>query len=130
MKLQVHKIKANLEYVIVFLTPTILHALKAGREATEMATAAAKKLKHKKKAAKDIHIEFSKQFKWNFYCVWAERAVLGGAKTSLKFNYDIKIQCMGKGISEVKEITRDLNHDLIFFFFFFQFCVPQYKVIV
>ena len=51
MKLQVHKIKANLEYVIVFLTPTSLHALKAGREATEMATAAAKKLKHKKKAA-------------------------------------------------------------------------------
>ena len=50
LQLQVHKIKANLEYVIVFLTPTILHALKAGREATEMATAA-KKLKHKKKAA-------------------------------------------------------------------------------
>ena len=34
--LQVQKIKANLEYVIVFLTPTILHALKAGREATEI----------------------------------------------------------------------------------------------
>ena len=46
------EIKANLEYVIVFMTPTILHALKAGREATEMATAAAaKKLKNKKKAA-------------------------------------------------------------------------------
>jgi hypothetical protein len=42
LKLQVHEIKANLEYVIVFFTPTILHALKAGQEATEMATAKSK----------------------------------------------------------------------------------------
>ena len=36
---------------------------------------------------RDIHIEFYKQFKWNLYnfFVWAERAILGSAKTALKF---------------------------------------------
>ena len=55
---------------------------------------------------RDIHIECSKQFKWNFLCVWAEPAILGNAKTALKFKYEIwigyntnTIQCMWLGIS-------------------------------
>ena len=42
-------------------------------------------------------------------CVWAERAVLGTAKTAW-------------------EITQDLNHDLTFYCTHNQLCVPQYKV--
>ena len=40
---------------------------------------------------RDIHTECSKQFKGNlyFYVSWAERAVLGTAKTALKFKYEI-----------------------------------------
>ena len=41
-------------------------------------------------AGRDIHIECSKQFKRNL-CVWAEQAVLGNAKTALKFKYEIQI---------------------------------------
>ena len=45
------------------------------------------------------------QMKLILLWVWAERAVLGRAKTALKFKYEIKyantytIQCMGQGIS-------------------------------
>jgi hypothetical protein len=45
-------------------------------------------------------------------CVWAELAVLGSAKTALKFNYEIQIgyyihtiQCMGQIISFKSEIN-------------------------
>ena len=31
------------------------------------------------------------QIKLTLLCVWAERAVLGSAKTALKFKYDIQI---------------------------------------
>ena len=37
---------------------------------------------------RNINIECSKKLKWNLY-VWAERANLGGAKTALKFKYEI-----------------------------------------
>ena len=45
------------------------------------------------------------QMKLILLCVWAELAVLGSAKTGLKFKYEIylantyTIQCMGQGIS-------------------------------
>ena len=44
--------------------------------------------------SRDIHTECSKQFKWNLYLyvsgpILAERAVLGSAKTALKFKYEI-----------------------------------------
>ena len=41
---------------------------------------------------KVIYTKYSKQFKWKLYFyVWAERAVLGSAKTALKFKYEIQI---------------------------------------
>ena len=51
--------------------------------------------------------------------VWAERAVLGSAKTALKFKYEIQkdytIYCLGQGISLKSERKKhDLNHDLTF----------------
>ena len=43
--------------------------------------------------ARDIHIDYrvlqTIQMKLILLCVWAERAVLGGAKTALKFKYEI-----------------------------------------
>ena len=50
-------------------------------------------------AGRDINIECSKQFKCNLYFYvsgqsgpfWAERAVLGSAKTALKFKHEIYI---------------------------------------
>ena len=39
-----------------------------------------------KHTSRDIHVECSKQFKWN---VGAERAVLGRAKTALTFKHEI-----------------------------------------
>ncbi len=38
---------------------------------------------------RDIHRECSKQFKLILFSVWAEWAVLGSAKTALKFKYEI-----------------------------------------
>ena len=47
-----------------------------------------------------------------FLCVWAERAVLGSAKTALKFKYEIQIgyfsytiQCMGQFMNFKSEIN-------------------------
>ena len=42
---------------------------------------------------RDIHIECSKtiQMKLILICVWAEPAVLGSARTALKFKYEIQI---------------------------------------
>ena len=41
--------------------------------------------------ARDIHIRVLQtiQMKLILLCVWAERAVLGSAKTALKFKYEI-----------------------------------------
>ena len=42
---------------------------------------------------RDVHIECSKQFKWNlyFYVSGQSRPFLGSAKTALKFKYEIWI---------------------------------------
>ena len=50
------------------------------------------------------------QVKPIFYvlCVWAERAILGSAKTALKVN--------------------EITHDLTFYCIYNQMCMPQYKV--
>ena len=52
------------------------------------------------------------QMKLILLWVWAERAVLGRAKTALKFKYEIEIgyytytiQCMGQSISFKSEIN-------------------------
>ena len=69
------------------------------------------------------------QVKLTLLCVWAERAVLVSAKTTLKFKYEIQIgytntiQCMWH--KAVKEITHDLNHDLTFYCIHNQLCTLQ-----
>ena len=43
-----------------------------------------------RETSRDIHVECSKQSKWNFFlCVWAERTILGSANSALKFKYEI-----------------------------------------
>ena len=52
-----------------------------------------KKRKKIHKLVRDIHITYrvlqTIQMKLILLCVWAERAVLGSAKTALKFKYEI-----------------------------------------
>ena len=51
------------------------------------------------------------QMKLKFLCVWAEPAVLGSAKTALKFKYEI--QCMGHGISLKSERNNPWSNILL-----------------
>ena len=51
------------------------------------------------------------QMKLILLCVWAEPAVLGSAKTALKFQYEI--QCLGQGISLKSERNNPWSNILL-----------------